>query len=212
MQPESGRLDLISAADPEALRRWGLSDCDRIDRSAMCDSLARLQHDDAPSPSAPTHLIGHIRDHYRHALIAVIEDAIALAIACEAAHSGDDLWPHGLSDLLIEMHEALEHHHQREDAVVIPMLLTDGPRAAESVKLMEVEHAGIRARLDAVLTLTGGFAVPSQACAGWRVLYVLCCKIDVDSREQVRLEEQELFPLFLRDSTEVPVCSTATFR
>ncbi|MBW8304469.1 MAG: hemerythrin domain-containing protein, partial [Brevundimonas sp.] len=203
MQPKSGRLDLISPADPGILRRWGLSDCDRIDHSAMCDSLARLQHDDAPPPSTPTHLIGHIRDHYRHALIAVIEDAIALATVCEGAHSGDDLWPHGLSDRLIEIHEALEHHHQREDAVVIPMLLADGPRGARSVKLMEAEHADIRARLDAVLALTGGFAVPPQACAGWRVLYVLCCKIDVDSREQIRLEEQELFPLLIRESTDV---------
>ena len=211
MRPPPERLDLIPAADAAALRRWGVSDCERIDRRAMQDSLAGLQHDEAAPPSDTARLVGHIRDRYHNALVDVMGDAIALATACETAHSGEDLWPHGLSDQLIEILEAVEHHQQREDAVVFPMLLVGGPRAAEAVRMMEAEHAGIRARLDRLLALTGGFQAPPQACASWRVLYVLCCKADVDIREQIRLEEGELFSPCIRDSTEAQVCATATF-
>lgn len=211
MPPQPERLDLIPAADPVALRRWGVSDCGRIDRRALYDSLARLQHDEAAPPSDAARLVRHIRDRYHHALVDVIGDAIALATACETAHSGDDLWPHGLSDHLIEILEAVEHHQQREDAVVFPMLLAGGPGAAEAVRMMEAEHAGIRASLDRLLALTQGFQAPARACASWRVLYVLCCKIDVDIREQIRLEERELFSQCIRESTEDCVCSTATF-
>ena len=211
MRPPPERLDLIPAADPAALRRWGVSDCGRIDRRSLTRSLSRLQHDEAAPPSETRLLVRHICERYHQALIGVIEDAIALATACEKTHSGHELWPHGLSDQLIEILEAVEHHQQREDAVVFPVLLVGGPRAAEAAKMMEAEHAAIRARLDRLLALTGGFQAPLQACAGWRVLYVLCCKADVDIREQIRLEEDELFSPCIRDSTEARVCATATF-
>ena len=193
MRPQPERLDLIPAADPAALRRWGVTDCGRVNQAALTDSLARLQHDEVAPPSGMDGLVRHIRDRYHHALTAVLEDAIALATACEAVHGCDDLWPHGLSDRLIETLEALQHHQQREDSVVFPLLLTARDRAAEVVELMEAEHADIRARLDGVLAVTRGFQAPPQACVSWRLLYVLCCKIDVDAREQIRLEEDELF-------------------
>ena len=193
MRPQPERLDLIPAADPAVLRRWGVSDCSRVDLASLTDSLARLQHDEVAPPSGVDRLVRHIRDRYHHTLTAVLGDAIALATACEAVHGRDDLWPHGLSDRLIETLDALQHHQQREDSVVFPLLLADRARAAEAVALMEAEHAGIRARLDGVLVATGGFRAPPQACVSWRLLYVLCCKVDVDAREQIRLEEDELF-------------------
>ena len=210
LQPK--RLDLIPSADPAILRRWGVADCDRVNRRALTRSLTRLQHDEVTPPSDITRLVRHIRDRYHRALVGVIEDAVALATACEAAHSGQELWPHGLCDRLIEILEALEHHQQREDAVVFPMLLADTPQAAEAAAMMKAEHARIGEMLDAVHALTQGFQAPAQACARWRVLFVLCCKIDVDIREQMRLEERELFSPHIRDSTEACVCSAATFR
>lgn len=211
MRPQPQRLDLIPAADPAVLRRWGVSDCERIDRRALHDSLAGLQHDELAPPPDAARRVGHVRDRCHNALVDLLGDAIALATACETAHRGEDLWPHGLSDQLIGILEAIEHHQQREDAVVFPMLPVGGPRAAEAVRMMEAEHAGLRASLDRILVLTEGLRAPPQACAGWRVLYVLCCKADVDIREQIRFEEGELFSPCIRDSTEVQVCATATF-
>lgn len=195
MPPQPERVDLIPKADPAVLRRWGVTDCGQVDRAALIRSLAGMQDDQVAPPSDMACLIRHIRDRYHCALIELIEDAVALAVACETAHSGEDLWPHGLSDRLIEILEALEHHQQREDAVVFPMLLAETPRAAEAARIMEAEHARIRHLLDVVLAVTQSFRVPTAACASWRLLYVLACKIDLDIREQMKLEERELFSL-----------------
>lgn len=193
MRPQPERLDLIPHADPAVLRRWGVADCDRVDHPALIRSLARLQDDEAAPPADRARLVRHIRHRYHRALIQLTEDAVALAGACEAAHSGEELWPHGLSDRLIEIFEAIEQHQQREDAVVFPMLLAETPQAAAAAKIMRAEHARIRGLLDAVLALTQGFEAPTAACASWRVLYLLARKIDFDIREQMRLEEHELF-------------------
>ena len=212
MPSQFRRPDLIPDADPRVLRRWGVADCDRVDRGALTRSLTRLQHDEVAPPSDVARLVRHIRDRYHRALVEVIGDAVALATACETAHSGEEIWPHGLSDRLIEILEALEHHQQREDAVVFPMLLAEKPRAAGAARIMEAEHARIRRLLDALHSLTRGFEAPAGACAKWRVLLVLCCKINVDIREQMRLEECELFSAHIRDTTEDSVCSAAMFR
>lgn len=193
MRPQPERLDLIPQADPAVLRRWGVSDCGRVDRPALVRSLARLQDDEVAPPSDMARLVRHIRRRYHRALVGLIEDAVALADACEAAHSGEELWPHGLSDRLIEIHEALQDHQQREDAVVFPLLLAGRPQAAEAAGIMKAEHARIRRLLDVVQALTQGLEAPAAACASWRVLYLLACKIDFDIREQMRLEEHELF-------------------
>lgn len=193
MRPQPERLDLVPQADPAILRRWGVSDCGRVDRPALIRSLAGLQDDEVAPPSDMARLVRHIRDRYHRALIGLIEDAVALAAACEAAHSGEEFWPHGLSDRLIEILEALEDHQQREDAVVFPLLLAGRPQAAEAARIMEAEHARIRRLLDVMRALTQGFEAPAAACVSWRVLYVLACKIDLDIREQMKLEERELF-------------------
>jgi regulator of cell morphogenesis and NO signaling len=211
MRPQSRRPDLIPEADPGVPRRWGVTDCDRVDRRALTRSLTLPQDDEVAPPSDAARLIRHIRDRYHGVLVGLIEDAVALATVCEAAHGGKDLWPHGLCDRLIEVLESLEQHQQREDAVVFPLLLAEKPQAAEAARIMEAEHARIRGRLDALLVLTQGFEVPAQACAKWRVLYVLCCKINVDVRDQMRLAERELFSPHIRESTEVSVCSDAMF-
>ena len=193
MRQRPERLELIPQPDPAALRRWGVADCGRVDRRALNRSLARLRDDEVEPPLDTTRLVRHIRDRYHGVLIGLIEDAVSLAGACEAAHSREALWPHGLSDRMAEILEALEAHQQREDAVVFPMLLAGTPRVSQAATVMAAEHARIREMLDAVRTLTLAFEAPPVACASWRVLYVLARKIDLDVRAQMRLEECELF-------------------
>lgn len=205
------RLDVTPETDPAVLRRWGVTDCDRVDRRNLTRGLTRLQDSEAPPPADPASLVRHIRRRYHRALITLIEDAVELASACEAAHSGKARWPHGLSDRLARILEVLETHQQREDAVVFPMLLQGRPGATNAACLMTSEHAELRALLDATLSVTREFEIPAEACARWRLLYLLCRKIDFDVREQMRLEESGLFPPDLRDSTEACICSAATF-
>jgi regulator of cell morphogenesis and NO signaling len=211
MRSPPGRLDVVPAADPEALRRWGVADCGRIDHRALTRSLGRLRGAETGSFTDATRVVRHIRLRYHGTLVGWIEDAVALSIACESAHGASDRWPHGLSDRLVDILEALEHHQHREDAVVFPRLLARPPGGVEPVvALMEAEHAAIRDRLDRLLAITRDLALPEGACAKWRVLYVLCRQVDSDARALMALEEHDLFPQALRDRTEAGVCAVAT--
>ncbi|HEY0600387.1 hemerythrin domain-containing protein [Brevundimonas sp.] len=212
MRPQPRRLDLIPSPDCLALTRWGLADCDRVDQRALAESLARLQDDESAPPTDAPGLIGRIRSRYHRVLLEVIQDAVALATACETAHAANDRWPHGLSDRLIGLLEALELHQQREDAVVFPLLLTKSPQVTAAVAFMAREHASILERLDSLSAVTHAFEAPRTACMKWRVLYLLCRKFDFDIRQLTDMEERELFAASIRDSTEAGICSDATFR
>ena len=190
------------------LERWGMGE--RPDSAVMMASLEQLIDDEAPSPTGMPRLIRHIHERYHRVLAGVIEDARALALACEVSNSAEATWPHGLSDLLSETLDELEQHQQREYAVVFPMLLAGSPETPWAAAIMADEHARLRRRLDSLTTMTRRFTAPPAACIKWRVLYVLCCKIDLDLREQMRMEENELFSPFLRNHAEGDVCSAAT--
>jgi len=209
MQTPPLKRDPGASAEPAVLRRWGVTDCDAVDQPALTRSLVRLQDDERAPPSDVARLIRHIRRRYHRSVAGIIKDAVALATTCESAHSADDLWSHGLSDRLAEILDALEHHQQREDAVVFPLLLAQKPEAAKAAAFMATEHSHIRTLVDALSATTRGYQAPPQACATWRVLYILCCKIDVDIREQMRMEERELFSPLIRESTEAADCSGA---
>jgi regulator of cell morphogenesis and NO signaling len=189
----------------ETLLRWGMGE--EPDLPAMAASLTRLLDSEAPSPVGMGRLIRHIHERYHRVLAGVMEDALTLASVCEAAHGASDVWPHGLSDLVAEILDELEQHQQREYAVVFPMLLGGSAGTPGVAGIMTDEHARLRCRLDALTAMTRQFTAPPGACVKWRVLYVLCCKIDLDLREQMRMEENELFSPFLRHRTEDAVCS-----
>lgn len=182
---------LLEAA---VLRRWGVADGLAVDSLAFNRGLARLQADERPPPRGASRLIGHIRGRYHRSMVADIEDAVVLATVCEMAYSAHDLWPHGLSDHLIDLLEAMEQHLFQEDAVVFPLLLADNPAAAAVVVQMTVQHNKIMRLLEGLVAKTGTFTIPAGACFRWRVLYLLCCRIDADLRAQMRLEESDLFP------------------
>lgn len=187
------------------LQRWGVGE--QPDPVAMAASLTQLIDSEAPPPTGMATLIRHIHERYHRVLSGVIEDALTLASACEAAHGASEAWPHGLSDLVAEILDDLEQHQQREYAVVFPMLLAGSAGTPGVAGIMTDEHARLRCRLDALTAMTRQFTAPPGACVKWRVLYVLCCKIDLDLREQMRMEENELFSPFLRHPTEDAVCS-----
>src|SRR5690606_40373740 len=71
------------SSDLAVLRRWGVTDCERVDRRALTRSLTRLQHDEAAPAPDLSRLIRHIRARYHRTLIEVIGDAVSLATACE---------------------------------------------------------------------------------------------------------------------------------
>ena len=195
--------------DRTVLRRWGLGDGDRIDRPALMDSLARLQVDERPLSSDKAGLVDRIRRRCQN-ITEVIADAVAVADACEADHAADERWPHGLSDRLVDLLEGLEQHQHREDAVVFPLFLSGSPRASATAALMVGEHGSIRHKLDALSAVTRAYETPARAGPRWRILYLLCRKVDFEIRAQMLIEDRDLLVPMVRDSTEAETCPAAT--
>lgn len=208
--PCAPTFDSLDREPDEAatLRRWGVTRCDQVEREALTAALAELMVDERPAPEGIPALILHIRRRYHAAHAQALADAVAMAEAAEAAHRRDDAWPHGLADDLLRLRDDLEAHQQREAAVLFPALARDpGGAAPAAVAQSRTDHAGLAAQLDALAGRTGGFAPPPHACVTWRLLYLLCRRLDMELRAQMALEETRLFQPDLRVCTEVKACA-----
>lgn len=196
--------------EAEALRRWGVSRCGRVDREALLAALAGLLVDERPPPREAGALVDHIRRRFHQAQRQVLDDAIALAAAGGRAHRRDDDWPHGLGDDLVGLLEAWEAHQLREEAVVFPAVLEGRGELSIAVDEARRDHAALKTRLDALARRTEGFRPPGHACPAWRVLYLLCARLEAELRAQMALEERSLYgsePARIRVSTEVKPCA-----
>lgn len=195
--------------EADALRRWGLSRCGRVDREALLGALAGLLVDERPPPQEAGALVDHIRRRFHRAQRQVLDDAIALAAAGGRTHRRDDDWPHGLGDDLVGLLEAWEAHQLREEAVVFPAVLQGRGERAVAVDEARRDHAALKARLEALTRRTEGFRPPAHACPTWRLLYLLCARLEAELRAQMELEEQSLYGERgrIRVSTEAKPCA-----
>lgn len=200
----------VRRSDEAVLERRGFAG-GGANRLALMDSLARLQVDETLmlTPPGATDLIRRA-GRCRHDLMEVAADALAVAIACEAEYAADERWPQGLSDRLADLLDWLEQHQHREEAVVFPLFLSRSPEAPATAVLMTDEHDSIRRQFDALSAITNAFRAPVDAGVKWRILYLLCRKIDFEIRARMAMEDRELFASEIRDSTEVDICPTAT--
>ena len=57
------------------------------------------------------------------------------------------------------------------------------------------DHVAIRRLLSALRDCTDGYRPPQNACTAWRLLYVICLRIEHLILARIRLEEAELFPI-----------------
>ncbi|SFS83650.1 hypothetical protein [Brevundimonas viscosa] len=182
----SHRSDKTSRQDPQAetLERWGVSQCDAVDRSVFNAGLSTLIEIDCPASEDPERRLARLLREEGEAIRRRLEDAVALARAGERAHRTDDLWPHGLVDELDDLLQDLEAHDAHEafarSAPGAPSALAAG---------LKEDHGILAARLEALRRSTRGYEAPAHACAVWRLLYVLCLKVDRALAERMRLED-----------------------
>lgn len=215
MTPNAAALSDLSPSpdldeEADALRRWGLSPCGRVDREALMGALAGLLVDERPPPEEAGALVDHIRRRFHQAQRQVLDDAIALAAAGGRRHRRDDLWPHGLADDLAALLEAWEAHQLREEAVVFPAVLQGRDERAVAVDQARRDHAELKRSLTRLVRRTSGFRPPDHACPTWRLLYLLCARLEAELLAQMSLEEQTLYgerPAAIRVSTEVNLCA-----
>jgi regulator of cell morphogenesis and NO signaling len=114
---------------------------------------------------------------------------------------------------LIEAHfqaiaDELRMHLVKEEEILFPYiraLATAAEQGAPAppnmfgtvmnpIRMMEAEHQSAGSELEMVRTLTGGFNVPADGCATYRVCFEELKAFDADLRMHIHLENNVLFP------------------
>lgn len=185
----TSHLDKLPFADDrlqaETLERWGVQRCDAVDRAAFNAGLSALIEIDGPAGEAPQRRLDRLRGEEGEAVRQRLEEAVALARTGDRAHRTDDQWPHGLVDELYELLQDLEAHDAHEAFA----RSAENPASAPLRAGLRQDHEALAARLEELRRLTAGYEAPPHACAVWRLLYVLCLKVDRALVERIRLEE-----------------------
>ncbi|MCW3476358.1 iron-sulfur cluster repair protein YtfE [Limobrevibacterium gyesilva] len=151
----------------------------------------------APLPVATADLIDLIVARYHAVHRRELPELIELARRVEVVHKAHPVAPHGLADLLERMAEELEDHMRKEEQILFPLMRRGGgPMVAQPIAAMLADHDDHGAHLRALETLTNDFAIPDEACATWRALYLGAHKFADDLVEHIHTENNVLFPRF----------------
>jgi iron-sulfur cluster repair protein YtfE (RIC family) len=183
----------------EALARWGLRGPHLVDRNAFHTELSRLLDGEEAVPTDSAAAIRPLLDDEKETMRRLLDDAVILAGLGQQMHGGDDAWPQGVGDELYDLLQDLEGHDAREGRIWGQGIPEIG--GGVSRRMLE-EHGDIRRRLAALVRITGGYQAPAHACLVWRLLYLLCLKVDHSLTERMRLEERRVFRPALRNRTE----------
>lgn len=168
-----------------------------VDPRLLLAELEALEGPEPIVPADPEGLIAYILTRYHETHLREFPEAIRLARMVEIAHRHRDDCPHGLADHLAAMAEDLEHHQQKEEAVLFPLMLAGGgPLLRFPIARMNADHQDVERQLAILATLTDSLTAPSDACGSWNALFALCRKITDDLREHMRIETEVLFPHF----------------
>jgi regulator of cell morphogenesis and NO signaling len=140
-------------------------------------------------------LAEHIEAHYHAALRRDLPPLIEAAQKVERVHAARPSVPRGLADALAAFAAELEHHMQKEERVLFPMLRRGarGPMVAMPVSVMEGEHDAHGDSLATIRRLTQNLTLPPEACATWRALYHGLERLEADLMQHIHLENNILF-------------------
>lgn len=165
-----------------------------------------------PSPDAMTDedLLALIAGRYQDAHRQKLTELIALAHKVERVHRGVPEAPVGLAEALEHIAMELDMHMLVEEQVLFPSMLRHLDSViAYPMALMRSEHDDYAAELDKVAELAHGFTPPPAACTSWRRLYAGVAELCATLREQIRLENDVLFPRFERAGKLRCTCAQA---
>lgn len=114
----------------------------------------------------------------------------------ERVHDENPLTPHGISNLLELMSRNLACHMQEEEHFLFSALQVGKPFAAGPLSVMRSEHADFCVTLSAIAGMTNDMRPPRGACVAWCALYSGLRGLSDDLVENIRLENDILFPRF----------------
>jgi regulator of cell morphogenesis and NO signaling len=153
----------------------------------------------APSPEAMSieDLLAHIEGNYQVPCRRGLPELVELARKVERVHHDVPDAPLGLADALEHVALELDMHMQLEEDVLFRAMRQHIHSViTHPIALMRGEHAEYAAELDRVRELAHGFVPPVTACGSWRRLYQGVEQICETLREQMRIENEVLFPRF----------------
>jgi regulator of cell morphogenesis and NO signaling len=150
----------------------------------------------------PAELADHIETVHHRWLGAELPELQRLAAKVVSVHGGRHPELKRVVDLVDKLTAELFPHMAKEERVLFPAIraLAEGRSGfpfgsvANPIAVMTVEHetvGGILAELDAV---TGGFTVPEDGCASFRLLYERLRTVESDTHVHVFKENSMLFP------------------
>lgn len=151
----------------------------------------------SPEAMSSEELLAHIAGCYQETHKRTLPELIALAQKVERVHHDVADAPLGLAGALDRIAAELVMHMEEEDKVLFAAIRANaGTTLAHPIAVMRGEHQGYAAELDRVKELAHGFVPPPGACGSWQRLYVGVAELDTTLREQMRLENEVLFPRF----------------
>lgn len=161
-------------------------------------------------PSDPQALIAHILSRYHEVHRRELPELIRLAERVEARHRGHPQVPAGLARLLAEVADELELHMQKEEQVLFPLMQRGGhPMLVHPITQMRAEHDEHGERLRRIETLSNDAVPPADACPTWRALYAGLDKLGDDLMAHIHLENNVLFPAYMRQTSQPNGCGCA---
>ena len=151
----------------------------------------------SPDTLPVNELIAHIAARYQEVHRRDLPELIELARKVERVHEAAPDAPMGLADALDRIFLELDMHMQVEEKVLFTAMRQKiGGALAHPIAVMRGEHKDYAAELDKVQELAHDFVPPIGACGSWRRLYAGVAELCALLREQIRLENEVLFPRF----------------
>jgi regulator of cell morphogenesis and NO signaling len=159
---------------------------------------------------APLHeLIDHIlqvHHAYMKEALPRVRGLVAKVLRAHGARHGDML--RRVHDLYGALDSELTSHLQKEEEILFPYIVAaetqrqggpEGPAACfgsvgSPIRQMEHEHESAGAVLAQIRKVTGGYALPDDACPTFRALYEELEHMEEDLHQHIHLENNILFP------------------
>lgn len=162
--------------------------------------MTNSQHDNHPDQTDA--LIDYIVQRYNDTYRRELPELAKLAEKVERVHSDHPQAPIGLAATLTDMMRELELHLEKEETILFPMMkgVRHDPATADAIAHMLIEHDDHGDWLNELARITGGGALPADACGSWRRLYAGVGKLRDDLVEHIALENDVLFPQFTSET------------
>jgi regulator of cell morphogenesis and NO signaling len=213
----------VVARNPAAARvldRLGLDYCCHGQRTvagacaeAGLDPVEVAAALDAVEPGGDTSWAGlelpALADHIVESHHGYLKDELplvdGLAEKVLAVHGGGHPELDQVRSLVRALRADLEPHLQKEEQILFPAIheLARGRREfpfgalSNPIRMMLLEHDSAGELLAVLRTVTGGYAVPADACASYRSLYERLEALEADTHVHIHKENHTLFPAAL---------------